>query len=119
MGAWMRISTGSIGCGSPTRCASLLGRLRRSAVPCGFRTARAELVVFLDSDDLLEPHCLGRRVALMARNADLDFATFQTAVFRRTPWDLGRQLNPELLGDDLLRFLFFECPWIITAPVWR
>jgi glycosyltransferase involved in cell wall biosynthesis len=85
----------------------------------GIKESRAEFIVFLDSDDLLAPSCLVRRVELMQRNLDLDFATFQTAVFEYNPGDLGRQLDPELLGDDLLRFLFFECPWIITGPVWR
>ena len=45
------------------------------------RKADAEFIVFLDSDDLLAPDCLGRRVEVMQRNLDLDFATFQTAVF--------------------------------------
>lgn len=85
----------------------------------GVVDSHAGFIVFLDSDDLLEPDCLARRVKLMQRNADLDFATFQSAVFENAPGDLGRQFNPELLGDDLLRFLFFEIPWIITAPIWR
>jgi glycosyltransferase involved in cell wall biosynthesis len=85
----------------------------------GIRESRAEFIVFLDSDDLLTPSCLGRRVELMQRNLDLDFATFQTAPFEYAPGDLGRQWDRELLGDDLLRFLFFETPWIITGPVWR
>ena len=55
----------------------------------------------------------------MQQNADLDFATFQTAVFENSPGDLGRQMNPDRLGDDLTRFLFFECPWPISGPVWR
>jgi glycosyltransferase involved in cell wall biosynthesis len=85
----------------------------------GISESGAEFIVFLDSDDLLAPACLARRVELMQRNLDLDFATFQTAVFRDTPGDLRREWDTELLGDDLLRFLFFECPWIITGPVWR
>ncbi len=85
----------------------------------GIRSTTADLVVFLDSDDLLEPDCLARRVGIMNRNHDLDFATFQTSVFVEKPNDLGRQLDPQLLGDDLLRFLYFETPWIITAPIWR
>ena len=85
----------------------------------GISESSAEFIVFLDSDDLLTPSCLGRRVERMQRNCDLDFATFQSAVFQNTPGDLDRQWDPELLGDDLLRFLFFECPWIITGPVWR
>jgi len=85
----------------------------------GIVAAAAELIVFLDSDDVLEPNCLGRRVAIMERNLDLDFATFQTGVFVKSPGDLKRQFDPVLIGDDLQRFLYFEVPWIITAPVWR
>jgi glycosyltransferase involved in cell wall biosynthesis len=83
------------------------------------RASSADLIVFLDSDDVLERNCLARRIAVMARNLDLDFATFQTGVFTNAPGDLGRQYNPELIGDDLHRFLSFDLPWIITAPVWR
>lgn len=85
----------------------------------GIRESRADLIVLLDSDDLLAPDCLARRFAVMERNLDLDFATFQAGVFEHVPGDLGRQLDPELIGDDLLRFLFFECPWQTTAPIWR
>jgi hypothetical protein len=85
----------------------------------GIRESRADLLVFLDSDDLLTPDCLAHRVRIMDRNEDIDFAVFQTGVFENAPGDLGRQLDPELLGDDLLRFLFFECPWQTTAPTWR
>ena len=85
----------------------------------GVKNSTGEFIVFLDSDDLLAPDCLSRRVEIMQRNADLDFVTFQTGVFVKAIGDLGRQLDPALLGDDLLRFLYFEPPWIITSPVWR
>ena len=76
----------------------------------GIRESTADLILFLDSDDLLRPHCLERRVATMHRNLDLDFATFATAVFEKVPGDLGNRVNNDLLGDDLTRFLCFECP---------
>jgi glycosyltransferase involved in cell wall biosynthesis len=85
----------------------------------GLAQSLADLIVFLDSDDLLDPDSLARRVGVMTRNEDLEFVTFQTGVFQNTPGDLGRQLDPELIGDDLLRFLFMECPWQTTAPTWR
>jgi glycosyltransferase involved in cell wall biosynthesis len=85
----------------------------------GIAESSAEFIVFLDSDDLLAPNCLAHRVELMQRNLELDFAAFQAEVFERSPGDLCRRLNPEMLGDDLLRFLFFEYPWIITGPIWR
>lgn len=85
----------------------------------GVAESSGELIVFLDSDDLLDPGCLGRRVELMQRNFDLDFATFQAVVFEHEVGDIRREFDTQLQGDDLLRFLFFECPWIITGPVWR
>jgi len=85
----------------------------------GVTESLADLIVFLDSDDLLAPESLAQRVGVMTRNDDLDFVTFQTGVFQNIPGDLGRQLDPELIGDDLLRFLFMECPWQTTAPTWR
>ncbi len=85
----------------------------------GLAAATADLVVFLDSDDLLAPQCLARRLEIMERNADLDFAVFQTRIFISVPGDSNQTFSQDLLGDDLLRFLFFEAPWIITGPIWR
>lgn len=85
----------------------------------GIGASRGDLIVFLDLDDLLEPNCLEYRVACMRRNIDLDFATFQTAVFEKTIGDIGNRVSSDLLGDHLLSFLFFENPWIITGPIWR
>ena len=90
-----------------------------SAATLVSKKATPSLSYSLTRTTFLPRSCLVRRVELMQRNLDLDFATFQTAVFEYNPGDLGRQLDPHLLGDDLLRFLFFECPWIITGPVWR
>src|SRR5208282_5999487 len=47
----------------------------------GIRAARGEFVMLLDSDDLIEQHCLAQRVSAMQRNPDLDFAVFPGHVF--------------------------------------
>jgi glycosyltransferase involved in cell wall biosynthesis len=85
----------------------------------GIKAAQAPFVVMLDSDDVLAPQCLQQRAAVMSRNADLDFATFQSGVFVSEIGDTRTELDPQLVGDDLCRFLYFEAPWIITAPIWR
>ena len=85
----------------------------------GVRSTSAELVVFLDSDDLLDTHCLRGRVAVMSRNPDLDFVVFPAGVFESNVGDIERLYCPDSIGDDLMRFLFLECPWEITGPVWR
>jgi glycosyltransferase involved in cell wall biosynthesis len=85
----------------------------------GVRAAAAPLVVLLDSDDLLTPSCLERRVEVMSRNADLDFTAFQTGFFAETVGDLNRPADRQLIGDDLARFLYFELPWLTAGPIWR
>lgn len=85
----------------------------------GFRQAGADLVVFLDSDDLLAADCLEGRVRLMERNPDLDFVAARTGVFVERPGDIARPSSPSETGDDLLRFLSFDPPWQTTAPTWR
>lgn len=85
----------------------------------GLAAARGEFVIFLDSDDLLRPGCLGSRVQFMRRNADLAFAVYPAGVFTDKPGDLDRLFHPMTAGDDLVRFLAHECVWEITGPVWR
>ena len=85
----------------------------------GVCESRADLIVFLDFDDLLAPDSLGRRVAVMWRNEDLDFATFQDGIVSQNTHLRRKDAGLELIGDDLLRFLFHECPWPIAGPVWR
>ncbi len=85
----------------------------------GIRESRADLVVMLDSDDLLRPVCLEQRVALMRRNADLDFAVYRAGVFSKKLGDLPQLFHDHPYGDDLLRFLSHECVWEITGPIWR
>lgn len=85
----------------------------------GVAATSSDLVVFLDSDDVLRPYCLERRVDVIRRNVDLDFVTFGGAAFEKVPGDLGKRTDNDLFGDDLVRFLCFECPWVITGPIWR
>lgn len=85
----------------------------------GIRTAKADLIVLLDSDDLLKPFCLEHRVEMMRRNLDLDFAVSRAGVFSKTVGDLSRLYHNQDPGDDLLRFLSGECPWQTTGPIWR
>lgn len=95
---------------------------RRGANVCrnlGLRESRGEFVIFLDSDDLLRPNCLEDRVKLMSRNRDLDFAVYLSGYFIKQLGDWRIQQPAERFGDDLLQMLYFEIPWIITAPIWR
>jgi glycosyltransferase involved in cell wall biosynthesis len=85
----------------------------------GVRESRSDLIVFLDSDDLLRPQCLERRVEIMQRNAGLDFCVFRAALFSKSVGDLKRLWHPLNPGDDLLRFLGHEVIWDVSGPIWR
>jgi glycosyltransferase involved in cell wall biosynthesis len=101
--------------------------LRRPAEKAGANVCRnigvaeshAELIIFLDSDDLLRPQCLERRVEIMTRNSTLDFTVFRAGVFVKSAGDLTRLYHAQNPGDDLLRFLAHECVWEISGPIWR
>src|SRR5690349_20493006 len=54
----------------------------------GIRESRGEFVIMLDSDDLLRPDCLERRVQTMRDNKSLGFAVFRAGVFMQKPGDL-------------------------------
>jgi glycosyltransferase involved in cell wall biosynthesis len=84
----------------------------------GMQRTRSDLLIFLDSDDVLVPSCLERRVAVMGKNPRIAFAVFDGAVFRDSPGDLGRKFDMQA-GDDLDRFLSLDGPWDTTAPIWR
>jgi glycosyltransferase involved in cell wall biosynthesis len=85
----------------------------------GISHARADLIILLDDDDRLRPDCLARRVDVMRRNADLDFAVFKARIFTKEVEDTSVLYHPQDPGDDLLRFLSLECPWQTTGPIWR
>jgi len=96
----------------------------RSAGACGARNtglcaARAPLVVFLDSDDLLQPGALAGRVAGMAASPDLDYLVHDGEVFDNEPGDVGVSWNTLDAGDPLDRFLAADTPWQTSGPTWR
>src|SRR5439155_1520156 len=67
----------------------------------GLRQSSGKLVIFLDSDDLLAPSCLARRVDVMDAHPQLDFAVFPGLVFQDEPDDLQYLFNADTGEDDL------------------
>lgn len=90
-----------------------------SARNAGVDAARAPLVVFLDSDDLLQPWALGSRVAAMASTPGLDYIVHNGEVFDSEPGDVGVPWNTLDAGDPLDRFLAADTPWQTSGPTWR
>lgn len=85
----------------------------------GVEASHGEFIIFLDSDDLLAPHCLEGRIKVMEENPELDFAVFMGELFANQPGDVGRYHNVLTSEDDLDRFARADNPWSTTGPVWR
>lgn len=92
----------------PSRCRNL-----------GWQSAETELVMFLDSDDLLGNWCLAQRLEATRANSDADAWVFPVLLFRQTPGDL-RTLWNRMEGDrELERFLVSDPPWHTSSTLWR
>ena len=88
----------------------------------GVEYSTADLILFLDSDDLLEPHCLEQRYTYMTNNQHVDLGVFP--YIREIETESNKFIrgivHPEMRGNDFLRrFLAYDIPWQTTAPVWR
>jgi glycosyltransferase involved in cell wall biosynthesis len=85
----------------------------------GAAEARGELLIFLDSDDLLLPHALERRAEMMISNPSLNFACYVGEMFDSAPGDRKELWNIPTDRPDFDRFLEFDVSWQTTGPVWR
>lgn len=85
----------------------------------GVERATGEYVIFLDSDDMLAPFCLEKRVQVMEEDSQLDFAVFPCQIFEYIPGDVDLLWNVDKNEVDLDRFLKLDVPWATAAPIWR
>lgn len=85
----------------------------------GLETARGDLIIFLDSDDLLHPECLAERVSDMDAAPDLGYIVYPTAIFHREIGDSPYICNIPTDEPNLHRFLNRDIVWLISGPVWR
>lgn len=103
------------------RCERRLGE-NRGANVCrnqGLRAASAPYIVFLDSDDLLLPDALERRLRAVQAEPDFDFQVFMTGLFVRQPGDSKLLWNRYTDRDDLQRFLGMDLVWHTSGPIWK
>lgn len=86
----------------------------------GLAAATGEFTLFLDSDDVLAPWCLERRLAAIKRDPATDFVVFGAMIFHSQPGDLNLQWNQ--MDDprgDLARFVSATPPWCVSSSLWR
>ncbi len=94
----IRVLQRTNGIKGPSRCRNM-----------GAAEARGELLLFLDSDDVLAPWCLGQRLERVSQEPELGVWVFPVMLFHQRPGD-GAQCWNRLEGhDDLDRFLRSGC----------
>ncbi len=103
---------------------TLLQRNREPKGACscrniGVNRCKGDYLIFLDTDDLLAPHCLAQRVAVMEQHPELDLAIFPCEIFNRTPGDAGRWWNVETDRDLLTRQFHQDAICQGTGCIWR
>lgn len=85
----------------------------------GIGLARGKYLIFLDSDDLLKPHCLESRMRFLDARPDLDFAVFPAHYFTGNPADTVGYLSTARTAEPIAEFLRLDLPWITLCPIWR
>jgi glycosyltransferase involved in cell wall biosynthesis len=85
----------------------------------GLKKAKGELIMFLDSDDLMATDCLEKRVNAFAENMGEDILVFQSLLFEHETNDLNILWNIDSEESDLQRFLRIDALWPICGPIYK
>lgn len=87
----------------------------------GIKKAQGEFIIFLDSDDLLDNHCIRQRVAFALAEKNFDLYIFKMQIFYKTPGDSSELAVDFSIADPLKGFLLmkYPYPWHTTSPLWR
>jgi glycosyltransferase involved in cell wall biosynthesis len=85
----------------------------------GINSASGEFIVFLDSDDWMEPDCISERMEAFETHGKCEFLVFQMGIFFETPGDSDLVVNRKKEKPDLERFFLRDQPWLISGPIWR
>jgi glycosyltransferase involved in cell wall biosynthesis len=85
----------------------------------GVEYSTGKYLIFLDTDDLLEPFCLKQRVESMEQHPELDFAIFPSLMFQNTPFDLNLWWNIDKEASELQRQLHQDAICQGTGVIWR
>lgn len=62
-----------------------------------------DYLIFLDTDDLIEPFCLANRLNALKSEPELDFGIFPSLMFKKIPFDLNLWWNIDKTYSELHR----------------
>jgi len=89
----------------------------------GARLAKGNYVMFLDSDDLLDPFCIEKRLEATIIHQEMDMIIFKMGRFKSDIKEYNNVVNrflKETSTSNLLKnFLSFNLPWQLTAALWK
>jgi glycosyltransferase involved in cell wall biosynthesis len=85
----------------------------------GVSLCEGEYLIFLDTDDLLEPHCIDTRIAIMESDRSCEFAIFPSLLFSNEPNDLGLWWNIDKSTTEIIRQLYQDAICQGTGVIWR
>lgn len=97
---------------------------RQGAPACrniGYENSKGDLIIFLDSDDLLASGSIEGRVDYLMSHPEFDFSVAQCLLFKETPGDCRILWNRCNYSVENLpeRFLDQDMPFQTTGPTWR
>ena len=85
----------------------------------GVEKSCGEYLIFLDTDDLLAPHCIEQRIEIMEQHPELDLSIFPAAIFENEPYDVNKWWNVETDSDLLTRQLHQDAICQGTGCIWK
>jgi len=100
---------------------------RRDRLPKGACTCRniavdhcnGDYLIFLDTDDILEPFCIEQRIKTMQDQPSLDFAIFPSLMFHDQPYDLNLWWNIDKEESELVRQFHQDAICQGTGVIWK
>ena len=85
----------------------------------GAAASHGELLLFLDSDDLLAPWCLQQRVLAVESEPDATTVLAPVMIFLNQPGDLDVLWGKPDTSSPLEMFLISDPAWHTSSPLWK
>ena len=85
----------------------------------GMKASRGDLILFLDSDDLLAPCCLTNRIEILKRNPDIGAVFAPAFIFEDNVAITTGIFGKNIGAGDLDSLLVMRFPFQTSSPLWR